>query len=170
VNPHARVRRHAPPSFGTATTARPVAQPPAGAVLGDPLSVPDLPLGSAPDTDPEPSYGQIAEEPPQPGPALYGLASYGHQYNENDVVWYQLPPELAEDCAFGIVHSDEQCPLFILRVLDEDSSSLNEITGSPEHMLGLAQEIVKVHKTLVCVAQGMTASGARGEAARREAG
>jgi hypothetical protein len=54
--------RRVPPAFGTAQIPRPVAQPPEGAVLGDPLSVPEAPITPAEPAEPEPLWLKLPAE------------------------------------------------------------------------------------------------------------
>ena len=82
------------------------------ALLGDPLSVPEDPAigyGVAPEDAPEAPLASVA--PFTPGDAE-------QEYDESKVVWWEPPAEL-QDCArLGVVHTDESCPLVILRILD----------------------------------------------------
>ena len=66
----------------------------------------------------------------------------------------------------GVAHTDESCPLVILRVMDEAGET--EIAGSFDHVLSLAQWISRVCDITPCIANGVIQ--ATREASRRAAG
>jgi hypothetical protein len=151
-----------PPSFGapTATLDRAPGEP----VMGDPLSVPE---------DPGIGYG-IAPAVPASEDALdVSLASVASfvpagyaDYDEDAVVWWEPPADLQGVARLGIVHTDESCPLVILRVLDDAGET--ETVGSFDHVLSLAQWINRVCDITPCIANGVVQ--ATRDAAQRTAG
>jgi len=114
--------------------------PSPGAVMGDPLSVPEV------DVEPYPP-GRSDEPEPEP-------------------LWLKLPAELAAYFDLGFCHTDEICPYVILRVTDDDQpANPAEVCGPPEAFLALAEVIAALCRSVPCISHD-----ARPEAARREAG
>jgi hypothetical protein len=125
-------RRLAParsPSFGV---------PPPGAVMGDPLSVPEADIGSCP-----------AEPPVEPEP---------------EPLWLKLPAELAPWFELGFCHTDTICPCVVLLVRDDDQPQPVEVSGPPEAFLALAGVIAALCKSVPCLSRDARGEAALGEA------
>ena len=151
------VRR--PPSFGTPTAT--LDREPGVAVLGDPLSLPEDPTAGY-DVAPE-----DAPEAPLASVAPFTADDFEQEYDEGKVVWWEPPAELQGCARLGVVHTDESCPLVILRILD-DAGGYREIRGSFDDVLLLAQWIAKVCDITPCIANGVIQ--ATRDASRRTAG
>ena len=154
------VRR--PASFGTPTAT--LDREPGAAVLGDPLSVPEDPAigyGVAPAAQ----TGEDALDVSLASVAAFAPAGYV-EYDESAVVWWEAPVDLQGAARLGVAHTDESCPLVILRVMDEAGET--EIAGSFDHVLSLAQWISRVCDITPCIANGVIQ--ATREASRRAAG
>lgn len=91
---------------------------------------------AAPESNPEP------ENEPEPS------------YHEGDITWFVPPPNLDGLVWFGAVHTDDQCPLFLFRVLD-DQVGWVELAGSPEGMEELGEWIKTVTSRFLCMANGL---------------
>jgi hypothetical protein len=128
------------PARTTLAPARPASlgQPPPGAVMGDPLSMPEA------DITPYPAYDG------DPGP-------------DPEPLWLKLPADLAPWFDLGFCHTDTICPYVVLRVRDEDQLTPVEVAGPPEAFLALAGVIVALCKNVPCLTHD-----ARGEAAHRD--
>jgi hypothetical protein len=134
---------------------------PAGAVMGDPLSVPEDP-GLGADIGGDVGAG-LAAAP------LFGFPPVADAgYDEGGIAWFELPIDFVTYAKLGIVHTNDTCPCVILRVTEQEDIQA-ELIGPPEQMLDLAGAIVRLCKIIPCVASHMT-NGARGDAAYRAAG
>jgi hypothetical protein len=150
------------PDVGEAGPGRPAAfGVPAGAVMGDPLSVPEYPSLGA-DVGGESGAGVSAAP-------LFGYQAVADPgYDEDGIAWFELPIDFTTYAKLGIVHTDDACPCLILRVTEQEDLQA-ELVGPPEQMLDLAGAIVRLCKIIPCVASHM-ANSARGDAAYRDAG
>ena len=118
-----------PASFG---------DPTAGAVMGDPLSLPEAEIEPC---SAEPSY----ESEPEP-------------------LWLKLPPELAQFFDLGFCHSEPDCPTVVFKAWDPDSRSSVEISGPPVAFLELADVIAGLCKSVPCVSHDSRTEAAQREA------
>jgi len=99
--------------------------------MGDPLSVPEQPIG----------YGTTSDtEPEEPEP-----------------MWLKMPPELADFFDLGFVHTHDVCPYVVMRVRDdfEPSAGQVELSGPPFAFAGLARVIVALCESVPCLAGHM---------------
>lgn len=108
---------------------------PAGTVMGDPMSVPEEPLGGE----------QYPDEEPEP-------------------LWLKLPAELAAYFDLGFCHTDIICPYVVLRVRDDATQAPVEVCGPPSAFLGLAQLIAALCEAVPCLAHGAGGEAAHREA------
>jgi len=110
---------------------------PPGAMMGDPLSVPESDAAAYP-------AGPLDE--PEP-------------------LWLKLPAELAAYFDLGFCHTDEICPSVILRVTDDDQpANPAEVCGPPEAFLALAEVIAALCRSVPCISHGARPEAARREA------
>jgi len=117
-------------------------------------------------TMPHPTIKRLNGRPP-PESAAATPADYGtgdetcedpDAYDEDAIWWTELPPRIADVARLGLVHTEAQCPVMILRVRDTGSGGLNEITGPPEDLLALATAIVNANRQIACFARGAMAT------------
>ena len=80
--------------------------PPPGAVMGDPLSVPEA---------------AIAAEP----------VGYDNPGPEPEPLWLRLPSHLAPYFDLGFCHTEEMCPYVVLRARDDATLSQSVEVGGP---------------------------------------
>jgi hypothetical protein len=119
--------------------------------IGGPMNPYAVPHQSGPD-------GQLGRE--QPVPAQDGRPVQDGQpvpqedasYREEDVQWFPVPPELLDFVAVGAVHTGEQCPLWIVRLLADDEEREFEFNGSSEGLLNLAECLTQNVTNVACFA------------------
>jgi hypothetical protein len=90
--------------------------------MGDPLPVPELPVG----------YDSQPSEEPEP-------------------LWLKLPDDLAMYFDLGFCHTDEECPYVVLQVRDDAARGSVEVGGPPEAFLALAGVILTLCKSVPCL-------------------
>lgn len=105
-----------PATFGTA---------PLEVVMGDPLTVPEIPGPLGYEATPEP--------------------------DDLEPLWLKLPPELALFFDLGFCHSEPDCPTVVFKARDEGAGAI-EISGPPDAFLGLAEIIAKLCRSVPCIA------------------
>ncbi len=73
-------------------------------------------------------------------------------YHEEDVVWYEVPPELRGCVMFGAVHTAAQCPLWIFRTRDEETGGWLETLGSTAGFMDLSLFLWRATRSVTCAA------------------
>ena len=87
---------------------------------------------------------------PTPGPSQ--VAPPAPAYRDEDIDWYPVPPEYQGCVRLGTVHSDEQCPLVVLRFANEGGGWLH-IEGSVKGLMNAFAFLFGRLSRIACMAE-----------------